>query len=230
MVPSLRIPIVHPLQATPPTSRPCAACWDWRPGRGAAGGTPALRAGHERRFTLAHDFGVRLGGLASIVRSSAPAAGTSRGNARTPNYTHVSVCCRHSKTPRKTHALCSSISSRPPCRGAGSGVRRSGERRRVSAGVALVANHWWGYAELRDEEGEMAFEVGERVVAESESTDRRPRPGVIQGVLRSDRSPRYRIRWDDGHESIYTPGSGALRAERRQTGQAKARPRKPKPT
>ncbi|MGH2843163.1 MAG: DUF1918 domain-containing protein [Solirubrobacteraceae bacterium] len=61
----------------------------------------------------------------------------------------------------------------------------------------------------------MAFEVGKRVVAESESTDRRPRPGVIEEVLRGDQSPRYRIRWDDGRESIYTPASGALRTEPR---------------
>ena len=60
----------------------------------------------------------------------------------------------------------------------------------------------------------MAFEVGNRVVAESESTNRQPRPGVVEEVLRGDPSPRYRIRWDDGHESIYTPASGALRADR----------------
>ncbi|PZR66431.1 MAG: hypothetical protein DLM63_09235 [Solirubrobacterales bacterium] len=59
----------------------------------------------------------------------------------------------------------------------------------------------------------MAFEVGERVVAESESTNRGPRPGVVEEVLRGDPSPRYRIRRDDGHESIYTPASGALRAD-----------------
>jgi len=59
----------------------------------------------------------------------------------------------------------------------------------------------------------MAIEVGKRVVAESESTGRRPRSGVVDEVLRGDPSPRYRIRWDDGHESIYTPASGALRAE-----------------
>jgi len=47
----------------------------------------------------------------------------------------------------------------------------------------------------------MPFEVGKRVVAESESTDRRPRSGVVEEVLRGDPSPRYRIRWDDGHES-----------------------------
>ncbi len=72
----------------------------------------------------------------------------------------------------------------------------------------------------------MAFEVGERVVAESESTVRRPRPGVIEEVLRGDPSPRYRIRWDDGHESIYTPASGALRAEQRLNRPGKAAPRK----
>jgi Domain of unknown function (DUF1918) len=69
----------------------------------------------------------------------------------------------------------------------------------------------------------MAFEVGKRVVAESESTDRRPRCGVVEEVLRGDPSPRYRIRWDDGHESIYTPASGALRAERRARGNGERR-------
>jgi hypothetical protein len=75
----------------------------------------------------------------------------------------------------------------------------------------------------------MAFEVGKRVVAESESIHRRPRSGVVEEVLRDDPSPRYRIRWDDGRESIYTPASGALRAEqrpkrRRQTGRPKRSP------
>jgi hypothetical protein len=72
----------------------------------------------------------------------------------------------------------------------------------------------------------MVFEVGKRVVAESELTDRRPRPGVVEEVLRGDPSPRYRIRWDDGHETIYTPASGALRAEQRPKRPAKAAPRK----
>jgi hypothetical protein len=34
--------------------------------------------------------------------------------------------------------------------------------------------------------------------------------GVIEEVVREAPSPRYRIRWDDGHESIYTPAAGAL--------------------
>jgi hypothetical protein len=57
----------------------------------------------------------------------------------------------------------------------------------------------------------MTFKVGERVMVESESTERPPRTGVIEEVVRETPSPRYRIRWDDGHESIYTPAAGALR-------------------
>ena len=54
------------------------------------------------------------------------------------------------------------------------------------------------------------FEVGDRVIAEAESTDRKSRSGVVEEVLGHDGAPRYRIRWDDGHETIYTPAGGAL--------------------
>jgi hypothetical protein len=57
----------------------------------------------------------------------------------------------------------------------------------------------------------MELKVGNRVEVESESTERRPRMGVVEEVVRAAPSPRYRIRWDDGHESIYTPAAGALR-------------------
>jgi hypothetical protein len=56
----------------------------------------------------------------------------------------------------------------------------------------------------------MELKVGDRVEVESESTERPPRKGVIQEVLHGSSSPRYRIRWDDAHESIYTPSAGAL--------------------
>jgi hypothetical protein len=61
----------------------------------------------------------------------------------------------------------------------------------------------------------MAFAVGTNVVAQSRSTTRGPRPGVIEEVLRGDPSPRYRVRWEDGHESIVTPASGILQAQPR---------------
>jgi hypothetical protein len=54
--------------------------------------------------------------------------------------------------------------------------------------------------------------AGTRVVVESESTERPARTGVIEEVLREVPSARYRIRWDDGYESIYTLAAGALRA------------------
>jgi hypothetical protein len=58
----------------------------------------------------------------------------------------------------------------------------------------------------------MELKAGDRVEVESESTERRPRTGVIKEVVKGAPSFRYRISWDDGHESIYTPAAGALRA------------------
>jgi Domain of unknown function (DUF1918) len=57
----------------------------------------------------------------------------------------------------------------------------------------------------------MAFSPGDHVLVEAESTERVARRGVVEEVIRDDPHPRYRIRWDDGHESIYTPAAGALR-------------------
>jgi hypothetical protein len=59
----------------------------------------------------------------------------------------------------------------------------------------------------------MAFSTGDRVVAEAESTERTARYGMIEEVVDADPHPRYRIRWDDGHESIYTPADGALKPD-----------------
>lgn len=59
----------------------------------------------------------------------------------------------------------------------------------------------------------MQFDVGDSVRTESESTDRPPRHGTVEEVLRSGDRLRYRIRWEDGQESIYTPSSGALMRE-----------------
>lgn len=59
----------------------------------------------------------------------------------------------------------------------------------------------------------MAFQVGDRVTVESESTTRPARSGTVREVIR-EQPARYRIEWDDGRESIYTPAAGALHAER----------------
>ena len=60
----------------------------------------------------------------------------------------------------------------------------------------------------------MTFKVGDRVVAEAESTERVPRSGTVREVLREAPAARYRIDWDDGHSTVYTPAAGALHAAR----------------
>ena len=59
----------------------------------------------------------------------------------------------------------------------------------------------------------MKLKVGNRVKVESESTERSPRTGVIEEVMREAPSPRYRIRWDDGHETTFVAAAGAMRVE-----------------
>jgi len=51
--------------------------------------------------------------------------------------------------------------------------------------------------------------VGDRVVVESERTGRSAREGEILEVLGTDEGIHYRIKWDDGHESIFFPSAGS---------------------
>jgi Domain of unknown function (DUF1918) len=77
---------------------------------------------------------------------------------------------------------------------------------------ALGAAPW--EAPESQEVRKVELKVGDHVKVESQSTERPPRTGVIEEVIHGPPSPRYRIMWDDGHESIYTPSAGALhRAE-----------------
>lgn len=57
----------------------------------------------------------------------------------------------------------------------------------------------------------MTFQPQDRVVAESESTERPARYGTVREVVHEDPHARYRIEWDDGRTSVYTPAAGALR-------------------
>ena len=58
----------------------------------------------------------------------------------------------------------------------------------------------------------MSAKVGDRVVVEAERTTQAQRHGVIEEILRKE-PPRFRIHWDDGHESILTPAAGSLHVE-----------------
>ena len=73
----------------------------------------------------------------------------------------------------------------------------------------------------------MKLEVGNRIKVEAESTERTPRTGVIEEVVSEPPSPRYRVRWDDGHESIYTPGRARWVLPSRQSGRSRARANRP---
>jgi hypothetical protein len=57
----------------------------------------------------------------------------------------------------------------------------------------------------------MTLRVGDRVQQQARSTTRPAREGVIREVVHSDPSPRYRISWDDGHESVCAPTDGSLK-------------------
>jgi hypothetical protein len=82
-------------------------------------------------------------------------------------------------------------------------------RERLEALLALLA----GVRSMRQPaEGEgMTFQAGDRVVAESESTERPARYGTVREVVHEDPHARYRIEWDDGRTSVYTPAAGALK-------------------
>jgi hypothetical protein len=60
----------------------------------------------------------------------------------------------------------------------------------------------------------MEGRVGDTIVVESERAAQSARAGTIEEVLQAQ-PPRFRVRWEDGHESIVTPAAGAARIERR---------------
>jgi hypothetical protein len=58
----------------------------------------------------------------------------------------------------------------------------------------------------------MTGKIGDRIVVEPKTVTQTGRGGVIEEVLQQE-PPRYRVRWDDGRESIIVPASGAVRVE-----------------
>jgi hypothetical protein len=59
----------------------------------------------------------------------------------------------------------------------------------------------------------MKLEIGTRIKVEAESTERPHRTGVVKEIVGDKPAPRYRVQWDDGHESIYVPAAGAAGPE-----------------
>ena len=61
----------------------------------------------------------------------------------------------------------------------------------------------------------MKPEVGDRIVVEAKKVGQSSRAGVVEEVLEQD-PPRLRVRWDDGHTSIFSPSAGSARLEHAQ--------------
>jgi hypothetical protein len=57
----------------------------------------------------------------------------------------------------------------------------------------------------------MVAKVGDRIVVESEKVGQPDREGTILEVLEASYGTRYRVRWDDGHESTIRPSAGSAR-------------------
>jgi uncharacterized protein DUF1918 len=57
----------------------------------------------------------------------------------------------------------------------------------------------------------MIAKVGDRIVVESEAVGQPTREGEVLEVLEGSTGPRYRVRWADGHESVFTPSGGSAR-------------------
>jgi Domain of unknown function (DUF1918) len=58
----------------------------------------------------------------------------------------------------------------------------------------------------------MKAHVGATIVVESESPAKPQRRGIIEEVLKEDPA-RYRVRWEDGRETIFVPEAGVARIE-----------------
>jgi hypothetical protein len=63
------------------------------------------------------------------------------------------------------------------------------------------------------EEVSMKAHVGDRIAVESERVAKPPRRGVVEEVIQEE-PQRLRVRWDDGHETIFAPAAGVARVEK----------------
>lgn len=57
----------------------------------------------------------------------------------------------------------------------------------------------------------MQAKVRDTIVVESEHVGTPTREGKVIEVLKGEVGVRYRVRWEDGHESVFTPSAGSVR-------------------
>jgi hypothetical protein len=69
----------------------------------------------------------------------------------------------------------------------------------------------------------MVAKAGDRIEIESEAVGTPTREGEILEVIEGAVGVRYRVRWQDGHESVLTPSGGSTRIIPKQTKKQTAR-------
>ncbi len=57
----------------------------------------------------------------------------------------------------------------------------------------------------------MGAKTHDRIIVESEKVGQAPREGEILEVIEASYGTRYRVAWDDGHESTFGPSAGSAR-------------------
>jgi hypothetical protein len=60
----------------------------------------------------------------------------------------------------------------------------------------------------------MAVKQRDRIVIDSDKVGQPPREGDILEVIEASYGTRYRVAWDDGHESTIRPVAGSARVIR----------------
>ena len=60
---------------------------------------------------------------------------------------------------------------------------------------------------------------GDRVIVEGNKVGQARRSGQILDVMKAREGQHYRVRWDDGHETVFYPGADA-RIDRSSPGQS----------
>ena len=71
---------------------------------------------------------------------------------------------------------------------------------------------------------------GDLIVVNAQRVGGPPREGEILEVIQRDLRVQYRVRWSDGHESVFAPAAGTARIEParadKKTGSERSKPKK----
>jgi hypothetical protein len=62
----------------------------------------------------------------------------------------------------------------------------------------------------------MEAKTGDRILVESEQVGQPAREGEVLEVIEGEVGVRYRVRWADGRESVFTPSGGSTQVLPRQ--------------